>query len=521
MTSFPEHIALIGCGFTGTSAFYQLVDKYPVKEISIFEASGIFGPGYPYRADECKDYLLNNTTDTLCLTPDNRRAFYNWMKSRQDLIPDVKPDSNLPRLYYGLFLEDVFKSTLTSAAIKNIKVNLIPRVATTIKEADGKVYIDDICADAAILTTGRCPDRDDYQHPPAGSKALYYPTHVNETSLDIIAIDAKVYILGSSLSAYDVINRLFSSHSGCEFKPNKDGILEYHAGPNARTATLCSRSGRLKKMKSTKASEIKRQHFTIKNLKATKPADGFSLEDIAALIKKDCDLNDGDINWDLVLEPFKDCKNAADVNRMAAEILQNDIDGAKKSDSRNMLVDFFGDASIDIWDAFAAKLLSSAAEKKYRSDFETAALTYEASCPISTAEKLLALHRAGKLKVIKGVRSVSFSDDDDGYIIDHEYGSDVAKVLVNTTGALERDVTSDAQADLIKNMVSNGLLKPYSRDGEKMLGADVDMESFRVTGTKNIYMANMLLWGPGFFTSGAIYMATIVDRLLKSLLNKQ
>lgn len=518
--TFPEHVALIGCGFTGTSAFYQLVDKYPVKEVTIFEASGIFGPGYPYRADECKDYLLNNTTDTLCLTPDNRRAFYNWMKSRSDLIPDVKPDSNLPRFYYGLFLDDVFKSTLTSAAIKDINVNLIPNEATTIKEVDGKVYINDICADAAILTTGRCPDKDNYEKPPTGSKVLYFPTHVNEASLDIIPIDASVYILGSSLSAYDVINRLFSENSGCEFRHNEDGILEYQAGPNVREAILCSRSGRLKKMKSAIVPDIKREYFTIENLKATKTGDGFSLEEIAALIKKDCALNDGDINWDLIFEPFKDCKSAADVNRVAAEILENDIDAAKKSDSHNILVDFFGDASIDIWDAFAARLLSTAAEKRYRQQFETAALTYEASCPISTAEKLLALHRAGTLKVIKGVRSVAFSNDDDGYIIDHEFGRDTAKVLINTTGSLERDVTSATQPDIIKSMVSGDILKPYSRDGVAMLGADVDMDSFRVSGTKNIYMANMLLWGPGFFTSGAIYMATIVDRLLKSLLNK-
>ena len=61
----PAHVALIGCGFTGTSAFFQLVDRYPVKEITIFEASGRFGPGYPYQPDECHDYLINNTTDTI------------------------------------------------------------------------------------------------------------------------------------------------------------------------------------------------------------------------------------------------------------------------------------------------------------------------------------------------------------------------------------------------------------------------------------------------------------------------
>lgn len=42
-----KHIAIMGCGFTGISAFYQLVDQYPVREITIFESTDVFGPGIP------------------------------------------------------------------------------------------------------------------------------------------------------------------------------------------------------------------------------------------------------------------------------------------------------------------------------------------------------------------------------------------------------------------------------------------------------------------------------------------
>ncbi len=50
-----------------------------------------------------------------------------------------------------------------------------------------------------------------------------------------------------------------------------------------------------------------------------------------------------------------------------------------------------------------------------------------------------------------------------------------------------------------------------------MKGAAVDMKTFRAEGARNIYIASMLLWGPGFFTSSALMMATIVERLLSSL----
>lgn len=524
-----NHVALVGCGFTGTSAFYQLVNSYPVGEITIFEATGLFGPGYAYQPDECGDYLLNNSTETMCLTPDNRRAFYNWLKTRPDIIGDVKGDSNLPRSIYGLFLIDVFKSTMTTAAIKNIKVNLIPHeVSHIFEDKDGQPHIEwkdgkiesKIEADMVILTTGRCPDVDLYPSPHKGSKALYFSSHINQTSLDIIPLDAKAYILGASLSAYDVVNRLFSEKTGCSFKKNQDGTLKFIAGTNERSVILCSRSGRLKKMKSRKTPKIRRENFTLDNFLALKNDKNITLEDVAELIKKDCGLNDANINWSQIIEPFEGCKSVDDVNKRTAEILEADINAAGLSSSDNIIVDIFGDAAFEIWDGFAARILPTQEEKRYRREFETAALTYEASCPISTAEKLLALHRAGKLSVLKGVQSVEFSVEDDHYLIKHQFGQDQADLLINTTGGVNRDVEDAQQPELIKSMVKDGLLSAYVRDGEKMPGANVDMSDFRAKGSKNIYVANMLLWGPGFFTSGAIYMAIIVERILKSVFDE-
>lgn len=526
----PLHVALIGCGFTGTSAFYQLVERYPVAEITIFEASGEFGPGLPYRADECDDYLLNNTNDTLCLTPDNRRAFLNWLKTNPKLpegveLPEIIERGNLPRTFYGYFLKDVFKTTLTRAAAKDIKVNLITAEATNVKEnSDNNVSIywpeGETHADKVILTTGYAPDIDNYEAPPAESNALYFPNHINEPGLDIIPMAAKAHILGASLSAYDVVGRLFSEKTGCSFERSTDGSLIYYPGPNERSVVLCSRSGRMKKMKSRKTKDINRKYFTLDYLSSIKPDEGLRLEDIAYAIKKDCEAHTGDQDWDEIIEPFKKCKTAQEVNVKAAEILENDLRTAIDGTARNILVDIFGDAGLEIWDIFAARLVSPDEEKRFRRNYETATLTYEASCPISTAEKLLALHHADRLSVIKGVKSVIFDYDKDCYLIDHEFGHEEVGILINTTGSIDRDVTSDRQQEILKNMASDGILKPYKCGEETMLGADVDMADFRVNGTQNIHMANTFLWGPGFYTSGAIIMATIVDRILKSMFNK-
>ena len=527
--TLPNHIALIGCGFTGTSAFYQLVDRYPVSEITIYEASGVFGPGLPYKADECKDYLLNNTNDTLCLTPDNKRAFINWLKTNPKLpdgieLPAIEDRGNIPRIFYGYFLEDVFRTTLTNASIKNIKVNLISEEVSDISESDGKVIIKSksgqVEADKVILTTGHCPNKDWYESPPEGSKALYFPDHVNETSLDKVPLDASCYVLGASLSAFDVVGRFFSESTGAKFIRKENGELEFVAGPNKREIILCSRSGRLKKMKSRKTKDISRQHFTVEYLSSLEHSGHLTLEDIAKAIRKDCELNNGNTPWAEIIEPYKGCETIEEFNSRAFELLTKDLETAINGTERNILVDVFGDAGLEIWDIFAARLVSQEEEKRFRKSYETATLTYEASCPILTAERLLALHRAGRLRMIKGVKEVTYNHNDDSYHIIHDYGEDKASVLINTTGSVDRNVESEHQPQLIRTMVQKGLMKSYSCSGDKMPGADVDMENFLLTGSKNIQLASMLLWGPGFYTSGAIIMATIVDRILKSLFNK-
>ncbi|MCC3861216.1 FAD/NAD(P)-binding protein [Pseudemcibacter aquimaris] len=525
-----NHITLIGCGFTGTSAFYQLVERYPISEITIFEASGDFGPGLPYKTDECDDYLLNNTNDTLCLTPDNRQAFYNWLLSKPELpdgveLPEIHPRGNISRIYYGYFLKDVFRSTLTTAAIKGIKVNLISKEATAIFEEGDKVIIkydtEEIHCDKVIMCTGHCPTIDRYEHPPEGSNALYFPDHLNTDALDHIPMNAECYILGASLSAFDVVGRLFSSATGCSFEYNDDGELIFNAENNDRSVVLCSRSGRLKKMKSRVTKDINRKYFTLDYLTSIKKDEYLSLNDIADAIKKDCELHHGESDWEEIAAPYRNCTSAKDVDACAADILEKDLRTAVDGTARNILVDIFGDAGLELWDMFAAKLVSPEDEIKYRNQYETAALTYEASCPISTAEKLLALYKVGRLRTIKGSSDVIFDQENDHYVIHHDFGCDKTNVLINTTGSVSRDVTSDDQSALIKHMVNNEMMHPYMCGDTQMPGIEFDMDTFKVTGCENIYLSSQLLWGKGFYTSGAIYMATFVDRILKSIFNKQ
>ena len=70
--------------------------------------------------------------------------------------------------------------------------------------------------------------------PPAGSQACYVPTHIGDARLDTLPLDATCHVLGASLSAYDVVNRLFGPATGCRFTRAADGRLRFEPGPNQR-----------------------------------------------------------------------------------------------------------------------------------------------------------------------------------------------------------------------------------------------------------------------------------------------
>lgn len=522
MTSDPAHIAIVGCGFTGTSALHQLVSRTPVRAITVFESSGQFGPGYAYDPNECSDYLINNTTDTMCLGPENKRAFLDWLETRPALAVDLDPKGHLPRSVYGLFLRDSVESSRKTALANGVEINLISAEVTQIVEDTNNQItlscaLGEVKADAVIMATGRCQDIDFCLAPAANAAVKYFNSHIGSKELDDLPMDAEVHILGASLSAYDIVNRLFSDLTGCRFERDDGGELFYVPNGNQRVAVLCSRSGRLKKMQSRAPESLSRTMFSYAGLVSLGEPGNVSLNDVATAISNEAAANNHPLETDNIVSPYSGCESAEAVNVRAGEILERDIQAAKPGGQDNFLVDLFDDAQIDIWDAFADRLLFPEEEHHYRTTVETALLSYAAPCPIPTAERLLALHKSGHLRVVRGVSLPVLSSEGDKYTLRHAHGEEVVGVLINATGKVDRDILSASQPSWIRHLVADGQLQPYSRAGFKFAGADIDMSSFRPPQLEWVHFANMFLWGPGFFTSSAFVMATIVSRIVDHL----
>jgi hypothetical protein len=242
-----------------------------------------------------------------------------------------------------------------------------------------------------------------------------------------------------------------------------------------------------------------------------------TLDSIADLLREEAALQGATIDWPEVFDPYSGCDSTMAINRRAATLLEADIDRARCGGTANFLVDLAEEAKPFLWEIFAEHWLPAAEERRYRVSVETALLAYSAPCPIPTAERVLALMRAGRIEVRHGTNTVSLNADGSTYRIKHSFGEDIATVLINTTGLVDRRVNSLKQSPLTTSMRDQGKHQAYSVGGVESDGVSVDMTSFRATGSRAIYVANMFLWGPGFFTSSAYRMASVVNQILLGL----
>jgi uncharacterized NAD(P)/FAD-binding protein YdhS len=516
----PAHVAIVGCGFTGTSALLQLIDRCPVRRITVFEATGDFGPGFAYRRDDSPAYLLNNTTDSLCLLPHNRQAFIAWLQGQGE-APDAK--DHLSRGRYGDFLAEAVRAAAMLAAAKGIVLQRLPHAVTGLDEpapADGggvRLHWAGGClaADAVILATGRCPPRQDIAPPPPGSGAQLVASHVRDTTLDSLPLDARCHVLGASLSAYDVVNRLFAPSTGCRFERDADGTLRYLPGPNRRQVLLCSRSGRLKQVQSPQPMALQPRHLTRATLDDLAARGQLTLAALRALVDAEASDQGLALDWPALLAPYAGCRDTGAVQQRAIDQLAGALAAANAG--RNLLVDLAGATQTLLWDAFADRLLPAAEERRYCQQVETAVLTCTAPSALPTAERLLALLRAGAVQVRHGVQGVAWSDADAAWHIPCAFGVELARVLIDCRGALDRRVDSAAQPPLVRDMAARGMLRPYQRDGEPADGAAIDMATLRAEGSRHVHVAGMWLWGPGIFTSSAFMMARAVQTILAAL----
>jgi uncharacterized NAD(P)/FAD-binding protein YdhS len=209
-------VAIVGGGFSGAMVAVQLVCKaarsgMPMHLVMLDRQTSI-AEGAAYRTPDAR-HLLNVPASGMSAWPDRSDDFLEWAKQRD---PSVVPYSFMPRRTYGEYLRTTFLDTIAKAGLQ-VSVE-IRRDEADVIERHGKsgwrVHCADshpIEADVVVLATGHRPLADPLSERWSGSRARYIEDPWSSLMLTAIERDESVCLLGTGLTAIDVLQSLGGS----------------------------------------------------------------------------------------------------------------------------------------------------------------------------------------------------------------------------------------------------------------------------------------------------------------------
>lgn len=221
---------IVGGGFSGIMVACHLARETEKSDrhqhIVIIDRQTSIAEGAAYRTPD-SSHLLNVPASNMSAWPDMPADFLEWAQSRD---PAMTPYSFLPRQTYGDYLHHTLFKTIadaganTSVEIRCDEVESVAReggawrVKCTTSEA--------IHADLVVLATGhRAPD-DPLARIWSGSRARYIHDPWAALALAAIAPDESVCILGTGLTAVDVLQTLLrSSHTAPVLAISRRGLM--------------------------------------------------------------------------------------------------------------------------------------------------------------------------------------------------------------------------------------------------------------------------------------------------------
>ncbi|WCM94239.1 FAD/NAD(P)-binding protein [Acidovorax sp. NCPPB 2350] len=200
-------IAIIGAGCSGTLVCRNLVpaaQKGLVSAVTIFDASGDFGPGLPYGAESTSDaFILNMTASTLGIgePPDD---FLDWLASQGH------GGGYVPRRMFGQYLRTALANAVRDLEDAGVAVRRVAHpVADIGRTARGYAIAaqpgDALHFDRVVLAIGHLR-----KVSPFGAHERYFanPYHALRAIAQAIPAEASVGILGSKLTAIDMALQL-------------------------------------------------------------------------------------------------------------------------------------------------------------------------------------------------------------------------------------------------------------------------------------------------------------------------
>ncbi len=231
----PRRITIVGGGFAGVSAAVQLLRRSPEPlAITLIEARERVGPGLAYATHD-PDHRLNGPTWVHSVDPLDGEHFTRWCEARD--VFEADPQARQPggaafvrRAVLGAYLEDQVRAHAhwapTGGTLRTVRARAIGAVRrggeTVVLTEQGQ----EVGGELLLLATGNALPR----LPAPLDPALATHPGVIENPLETarlldIAREARVLILGSGLTALDVICTLQrQGHTGGAVVVSRRGL---------------------------------------------------------------------------------------------------------------------------------------------------------------------------------------------------------------------------------------------------------------------------------------------------------
>lgn len=203
-------IAIIGGGFTGVMTLANLLrlgNKLDEPlHIVLIERQAALGEGAAYRTNDVR-HLLNVPANRMSVWPDQPDHFMAFAQSRD---PAINPYDFLSRKFYGQYVRETMLQ-LAEAASKQLSVTLVRDEATrlapsassrwSIETAGGR----NVHADLTVLAIGHRPPNDPFTKQWIGPRTRLVADPWAALVLSQIGPDEPVLLVGSGLTAIDVV----------------------------------------------------------------------------------------------------------------------------------------------------------------------------------------------------------------------------------------------------------------------------------------------------------------------------
>lgn len=500
-------LAVIGAGLTGTAFLCSFVKRYrnsglktklwPIEpRIIFFDRNATAGPGMPY--DETTQYpfhLVNMPASEMGVDPDNPEDLTNWISSQADELKNDFPMLNPvfpPRAVVGRYLTDRFLTAVKTAYQSGIKIDVKEKTTVTHIRMDAGQYVlstrknesdavDTFKAERIFLATG-------HWNRPVSEAQPFEQSWPAPRLREKIRPGMKTAVIGTSLSAIDT---LFTLAGDAGFRTGPDKIISFIPDTSTPTITLCSRNGRLPRVRGN-AGTYQNRYFTAEGINGLSGHGqrAIPLNALFTLLEKELrHAYKGDFSWGRIT-----CDDTP------VQTLSQDVEFARHGDNPDGDIRWQTVLFQAIPELKKAYLMLDTKDKqRFDHHYKSLFMAHASPIPLLNAKKILALFNAGTAGILKlGMNyKIDFISDSTQIICEKDTGEKTVhtfSMVVDARGQAT-DYTENS-SELARQLISDGIVTTGRHTSGGIL---IDPETYRVlsplTGTPDQPLENMYAAG--------------------------